>query len=219
MVRIALSCQDRAALERQYGAIWLRRNGACVSPAANASSFYGRGGPMCGRVVAHSTLSRVLSGIFSTKRNTDSVVPIANRFHAFMHPAMKRLWAHSSQSARCSSCVHYHRMKATSFFMMIKVLYTPTGSHLLLQSMVQPRDNFRVFVCNNLTSTGVCHEQLRSRTGLSVFQRRCKHFNDSVYHWMMRQKALKVLRTSTTRRGQHSADEQVWIPATAVQPV
>ncbi len=33
--------------------------------------------------------------------------------------------------------------------MMIKVLYTPTEHAYFFQSMIQPQDNFRVFVCNN----------------------------------------------------------------------
>ena len=82
----------------------------------------------------------------------------------------------------------------TELFMMIKVLYTPTEHAYFFQSMIQPQDNFRVFVCNNYDKAqGVAELASLAGMSLSVFKRRfAEHFNDSVYHWMMRQKALKV---------------------------
>lgn len=64
----------------------------------------------------------------------------------------------------------------------------------IYMSMIQPQDNFRVFVCNNYDKAqGVAELAALAGMSLSVFKRRfAEHFNDSVYHWMMRQKALKI---------------------------
>ena len=86
-------------------------------------------------------------------------------------------------------------MKTAELFMLIKVLYTPTEQACFFQSMILPQDNFRVFVSNN-------HERARSVAelaamagmSLSAFKRRfAACFNDSVYHWMMEQKAHRIL--------------------------
>ena len=88
--------------------------------------------------------------------------------------------------------------------------------------MIQPQDNFRVFVCNNYDKAqGVAELASLAGMSLSVFKRRfAEHFNDSVYHWMMRQKALKIFSDIRDGEGQHQgADEQVRVPPLyAVQP-
>ncbi|MEG2369577.1 MAG: AraC family transcriptional regulator [Alistipes sp.] len=93
-----------------------------------------------------------------------------------------------------SDCTRFQRLKATELFMMIKVLYTPLEHAYFFQSLIQPQDNFRVFVCNNYDRVrGVPELAALAGMSLSVFKRRfSEHFDDSVYHWMMRQKALKI---------------------------
>ena len=111
-----------------------------------------------------------------------------------MHSSIEHLLGSIFTIQQMSNCVRFHRMKATELFMMIKVLYTPTEHAYFFQSMIQPQDNFRVFVCNNYDKAqGVAELASLAGMSLSVFKRRfAEHFNDSVYHWMMRQKALKV---------------------------
>ena len=94
-----------------------------------------------------------------------------------------------------SDCVRYHRMKASELFMMIKLLYTPTEQAYFFQTIMQPRDNFRVFVCNNYDRVqSVAGLAALAGMSLSVFKRRfAEHFHDSVYHWMLQQKARKIL--------------------------
>ena len=60
--------------------------------------------------------------------------------------------------------------------------------------MIRPQDNFRVFVTNNYErAQGVTELAALAGMSLSVFKRRfAEHFNDSVYHWMMQQKAQKI---------------------------
>ena len=132
--------------------------------------------------------------IFDKVMPYDSVVPTESVPMLSMHPAIERLLSTFFTIRQMFNCVRYHRMKATELFMMIKVLYTPTEHAYFFQSMIQPQDNFRVFVCNNYDKAqGVAELASLAGMSLSVFKRRfAEHFNDSVYHWMMRQKALKV---------------------------
>ena len=111
-----------------------------------------------------------------------------------MHPTIERLLCDLFAVPELSECARYHKMKATELFKMITVLYTPTEQAYFFQSMIQPQDNFRVFVCNNYDKAqGVAELAALAGMSLSVFKRRfAEHFNDSVYHWMMRQKALKI---------------------------
>ena len=132
--------------------------------------------------------------IFDKVMPYDSVVPTESVPMLSMHPAIERLLSAFFTIRQMFNCVRYHRMKATELFMMIKVLYTPTEHAYFFQSMIQPQDNFRVFVCNNYDKAqGVAELASLAGMSLSVFKRRfAEYFNDSVYHWMMRQKALKV---------------------------
>ena len=66
-----------------------------------------------------------------------------------MHPFIEQLLSSCFLLPQISDCVRYHRMKASELFMLIKVLYTPTEHAYFFQTMIQPQDNFRVFVCNN----------------------------------------------------------------------
>ena len=102
--------------------------------------------------------------IFDKVMPYDTVIPTEAVPRLSMHPTIERLLCDLFAVPELSECARYHKMKATELFMMIKVLYTPTEHAYFFQSMIQPQDNFRVF----------------------------EHFNDSVYHWMMRQKALKI---------------------------
>ena len=124
----------------------------------------------------------------------DTVIPNEDVPKLAMHPSIERLLEGLFMIPEMSGCSRYHKMKATELFMMIKVLYTPTEHAYFFQSMIQPQDNFRVFVCNNYDKAqGVAELAALAGMSLSVFKRRfAEHFNDSVYHWMMRQKALKI---------------------------
>ena len=101
-------------------------------------------------------------------------------------------------------CIRFHRMKATELFMMLRVLYTPTEHAYFFQSMIRPDENFRVFVVNNYDrAKGVAELAALAGMSLSVFKRRfAENFNDSVYHWMMRQKALRIF--ADIREGERS---------------
>lgn len=93
-----------------------------------------------------------------------------------------------------NECERYHKMKAAELFMMLQVLHSPSEHAYFFQSVVRPQNNFRVFVCSNYDRARSVNE-LASLAGmsLSVFKRRfAEHFHDSVYHWMMRQKALRI---------------------------
>lgn len=92
-------------------------------------------------------------------------------------------------------CARFHKMKASELFMMIRALYTPTELAYFFQSMILPQDNFRVFVRNNYDrAQSVADLAALAGMSLSVFKRRfAEQFNDSVYHWMMYQKAQKIL--------------------------
>lgn len=111
-----------------------------------------------------------------------------------MHPFIEQLLDLFFNIPRLTECPRFHRMKAAELFMMIKVLYTPTEHAYFFQSMIRPQDNFRVFVTNNYErAQGVTELAALAGMSLSVFKRRfAEHFNDSVYHWMMQQKAQKI---------------------------
>ena len=132
--------------------------------------------------------------IFDKVMPYDTVIPTEAVPRLSMHPTIERLLCDLFAVPELSECARYHKMKATELFMMIKVLYTPTEHAYFFQSMIQPQDNFRVFVCNNYDKAqGVAELAALAGMSLSVFKRRfAEHFNDSVYHWMMRQKALKI---------------------------
>ena len=132
--------------------------------------------------------------IFDKVMPYDTVIPTEAVPRLSMHPTIERLLCDLFAVPELSECARYHKMKATELFMMIKVLYTPKEHAYLFQSMIQTKDNFRVFVCNNYDKAqGVAELAALAGMSLSVFKRRfAEHFNDSVYHWMMRQKALKI---------------------------
>jgi AraC-like DNA-binding protein len=142
--------------------------------------------------------------IFDKVMPYDTVIPNEDVPKLAMHPSIERLLEGLFMIPEMSGCSRYHKMKATELFMMIKVLYTPTEHAYFFQSMIQPQDNFRVFVCNNYDKAqGVAELAALAGMSLSVFKRRfAEHFNDSVYHWMMRQKALKIF--SDIRDGEDS---------------
>lgn len=112
-----------------------------------------------------------------------------------MHPGIERLISEVFAIRRLYECARYHKMKATELFMMIRELYTPIEHAYFFQAMIQPHDSFRVFVCNNYDKAqSVSDLAALAGMSLSVFKRRfAEHFNDSVYHWMMQQKAYKIL--------------------------
>lgn len=132
--------------------------------------------------------------IFDRVMPYDTVIPSEAVPTLSVHPSIDRLLSELFAIREMTDCVRYHKMKATELFMMIKVLYTPTEHAYFFQSMIQPQDNFRVFVCNNYDKAqGVAELASLAGMSLSVFKRRfAEHFNDSVYHWMMRQKALQI---------------------------
>lgn len=91
-------------------------------------------------------------------------------------------------------CERYHKMKAAELFMLIRLLYSASEHAYFFQSLLRPRDDFRSFVCNNYERAGSVAE-LAALAGmsLSAFKRRfAEHFEDSVYHWMMHRKALRI---------------------------
>lgn len=132
--------------------------------------------------------------IFDKVMPYDTVIPTEPVPTLSMHPSIGNLLDDLFVIRELSDCARYHKMKATELFMMIKVLYTPTEHAYFFQSLIQPQDNFRVFVCNNFDKAqGVAELAALAGMSLSVFKRRfAEHFNDSVYHWMMRQKALQI---------------------------
>lgn len=149
------------------------------------------------RVVVLSLIHRIEfceQDIFDRQMPYDTVIPTESVPTLAMHASIERMLADMFSIRDLNDCARYHKMKATELFMMIKVLYTPTEHAYFFQSMIQPQDNFRVFVCNNYDKAqGVAELAALAGMSLSVFKRRfAEHFNDSVYHWMMRQKALKI---------------------------
>lgn len=134
------------------------------------------------------------SDIFDREMPHDTVVQVDAAPTLNVHTAIERMLKDIFSVQILTDCLRYHRMKTAELFMMIKVLYTSAEHAYFFQSMIQPQDNFRVFVCNNYDKAESVSE-LAALAGmsLSVFKRRfSEHFDDSVYHWMMRQKALKI---------------------------
>ena len=119
---------------------------------------------------------------------TDAVPTLA------LHPAVERLLSDMFDFPALAQCERFHRLKVSELFMLFRVLHTPSELAYFFQRMMQPQDNFRAFVCNNYErAQGVTDLASLAGMSLSVFKRRfAEHFNDSVYHWMMRQKALKI---------------------------
>ena len=112
-----------------------------------------------------------------------------------LHPLLEQLLASVFQLPELADCEQFHRMKTVELFMLIKVLYTPTEHLHFFQSMIDARDNFRIFVCNNYEKARSASE-LAAMAGmsLSAFKRRfTAQFHDSVYHWMMERKAHRIL--------------------------
>ncbi len=142
--------------------------------------------------------------IFDKAMPFDTVIPTESIPAFTTHPAIEQLLSTFFTVPELCECARFHKLKASELFMMIKVLYTSTEHAYFFQSMIQPRDNFRVFVCNNYDKAqGVAELASLAGMSLSVFKRRfAEHFNDSVYHWMMRQKALKIF--SDIRDGENS---------------
>lgn len=217
MVRILFVMSGSLRLEHGNDTVRLVTSKQCVC-LARSERFVVTAQDDETHVVVLSLIHRIEfceQDIFDKVMPYDSVVPTESVPMLSMHPAIERLLSTFFTIRQMFNCVRYHRMKATELFMMIKVLYTPTEHAYFFQSMIQPQDNFRVFVCNNYDKAqGVAELASLAGMSLSVFKRRfAEHFNDSVYHWMMRQKALKVF-TDIRDGGQHQgADEQVRVPS------
>ena len=178
-------------------ALCLARNEQFVATAQDAET----------RIVVLSLVNRVEfceQDFFDRNDSSDSSIPSEAVPLLSIHPAIEQQLTSFFALPQLSDCSRYHRMKAAEVFMMIKVLYTYTDLAYFFQVMIQPRDNFRVFVCNNYDKAqGVAELAALAGMSLSVFKRRfAEHFNDSVYHWMMRQKAMKIY--SDIRDGEDS---------------
>ena len=206
MVRILFILSGSLKFEHGADTVRLVTSKQCVCLARN-ESFAATAQDDETHVVVLSLIHRIEfceQDIFDRVMPYDSVIPTESVPTLAMHPSIEHLLGSIFTIRQMSNCVRYHRMKATELFMMIKVLYTPTEHAYFFQSMIQPQDNFRVFVCNNYDKAqGVAELASLAGMSLSVFKRRfAEHFNDSVYHWMMRQKALKVF--SDIRDGEDS---------------
>ena len=206
MVRILFILSGSLILEHGTDTVRLVTSKQCVCLARN-ERFLATAQDDDTHVVVLSLIHRIEfceQDIFDKVMPYDSVIPTEIVPTLSMHSSIEHLLGSIFTIQQMSNCVRFHRMKATELFMMIKVLYTPTEHAYFFQSMIQPQDNFRVFVCNNYDKAqGVAELASLAGMSLSVFKRRfAEHFNDSVYHWMMRQKALKVF--SDIRDGEDS---------------
>ena len=206
MVRILFILSGSLKLEHGTDTVRLVTSKQCVCLARN-ERFLATAQDDDTHVVVLSLIHRIEfceQDIFDKVMPYDSVIPTEIVPTLSMHSSIEHLLGSIFTIQQMSNCVRFHRMKATELFMMIKVLYTPTEHAYFFQSIVQPQDNFRVFVCNNYDKAqGVAELASLAGMSLSVFKRRfAEHFNDSVYHWMMRQKALKVF--SDIRDGEDS---------------
>ena len=190
-LRIEHNADNRTGIARlatSKQCVCLDRNGSFVATAQDADT----------RVVVLSLILRVefcCQDLLDRSDDYDSQIPVETLPMLSMHPFVEQLISSCFMVPQMSDCVRYHRMKASELFMMIKLLYTPTEQAYFFQTIMQPRDNFRVFVCNN-------YDRVQSVAGLAalagmsllVFKRRfAEHFHDSVYHWMLQQKARKIL--------------------------
>lgn len=206
MVRILFILSGSLKLEHGTDTVRLVTSKQCVCLVRN-ERFLATAQDDDTHVVVLSLIHRIEfceQDIFDKVMPYDSVIPTEIVPTLSMHSSIEHLLGSIFTIQQMSNCVRFHRMKATELFMMIKVLYTPTEHAYFFQSMIQPQDNFRVFVCNNYDKAqGVAELASLAGMSLSVFKRRfAEHFNDSVYHWMMRQKALKVF--SDIRDGEDS---------------
>ena len=206
MVRILFILSGSLKLEHGTDTVRLVTSKQCVCLARN-ERFLATAQDDDTHVVVLSLIHRIEfceQDIFDKVMPYDSVIPTEIVPTLSMHSSIEHLLGSIFTIQQMSNCVRFHRMKATELFMMIKVLYTPSEHAYFFQSMIQPQDNFRVFVCNNYDKAqGVAELASLAGMSLSVFKRRfAEHFNDSVYHWMMRQKALKVF--SDIRDGEDS---------------
>ena len=179
---------DTARLATSKQCVCLARNESFVATAQDAET----------RVVVLSLILRVEfcgQDLLDPNVEYGSEIPVEELPMLSMHPFIEQLLSSCFLLPQISDCVRYHRMKASELFMLIKLLYTPTEHAYFFQTMIQPRDNFRVFVCNNYDKAqSVAELAALAGMSLSVFKRRfAEHFNDSVYHWMQQQKARKIL--------------------------
>ena len=206
IVRILFILSGSLRLQHGTDTVRLVTSKQCVCLARN-EQFIATAQDVETRIVVLSLVHRIEfceQDLFDKISPVDSPIPNESAPILSIHPAIEHLLVSFFEVPQMVECARFHRMKTSELFMMIKVLYTPTEHAYFFQAMVQPRDNFRVFVCNN-------YEKAQSVSGLaalagmslSVFKRRfAEHFNDSVYHWMMRQKALKIF--SDIRDGEDS---------------
>lgn len=196
MVRIIFVMSGSLKIERPSDSVRLITSKQCAC-LARGEQFVATAQDDDTRLVVLSLIHRIEfceQDIFDKAMPYDTVVPNESVPALTMHPAVENLLRGFFAVPAMCECARYHKLKASELFMMIKVLYTPTEHAYFFQTMIQPRDNFRVFVCNNYDKAqGVSELAALAGMSLSVFKRRfSEHFNDSVYHWMMRQKALKI---------------------------
>lgn len=195
------------------GSLTLEHDKSSVSLAAGKCVCLSRGERFCmtaeaqSRVMILSLIHRIEfceQDIFDREMPYDTVLQNDVAPVMPMREPIDRLLCGLFGVADLDGCARYHQMKATELFMLIKVLYTPAEHAYFFQSIIQSQDNFRVFVCNNYDKAqGVAELAALAGMSLSVFKRRfSEHFNDSVYHWMMRQKALQIF--SDIRDGEDS---------------
>lgn len=112
-----------------------------------------------------------------------------------LHPLLEEQIEFLFRERELADCEYYHEQKAAELFMLLRIFYTLPELAYFFQTMVGPRDNFRLFVCANYEKVRSVAE-LASLAGmsLSAFKRRfAAQFNDSVYHWMMERKAERIL--------------------------
>lgn len=206
IVRILFILSGSLRLEHGADTVRLVTSKQCVCLARN-EQFVATAQDVETRLVVLSLVHRIEfceQDFFDKAGTFDTTIPSEAVPLLSIHPAIEQLLASIFTVPQLVECCRYRRMRATELFMMIKVLYTPTEHAYFFQSMIQPRDNFRVFVCNNYDKAqGVTELAALAGMSLSVFKRRfAEHFNDSVYHWMMRQKAMKIY--SDIRDGEDS---------------
>ncbi|HIY69712.1 MAG TPA: helix-turn-helix domain-containing protein [Candidatus Alistipes intestinigallinarum] len=196
-VRILFILSGSLRIERNADTVRLATSKQCVCLARN-ESFVATAQDAETRVVVLSLILRVEfcgQDLLDPNVEYGSEIPVEELPMLSMHPFIEQLLSSCFLLPQISDCVRYHRMKASELFMLIKLLYTPTEHAYFFQTMIQPRDNFRVFVCNNYDKAqSVAELAALAGMSLSVFKRRfAEHFNDSVYHWMQQQKARKIL--------------------------
>ena len=196
-VRILFILSGSLRIERNADTVRLATSKQCVCLARN-ESFVATAQDAETRVVVLSLILRVEfcgQDLLDPNVEYGSEIPVEELPMLSMHPFIEQLLSSCFLLPQISDCVRYHRIKASELFMLIKLLYTPTEHAYFFQTMIQPRDNFRVFVCNNYDKAqSVAELAALAGMSLSVFKRRfAEHFNDSVYHWMQQQKARKIL--------------------------